>query len=141
MQRRIDWNSGGTGHQGWHSRGERAAAGKARGAALAAALLLAGAEGLAQGKPGDVAAQEANPETARHARQIVVSIPDRKLALVEDGRVVKVYRVATGARVSPSPAGEFTIAHRIPEPTYYAPGVVIPPGPGNPLGTRWIGLT
>jgi lipoprotein-anchoring transpeptidase ErfK/SrfK len=73
-------------------------------------------------------------------RRIVVSIPDRKLALIEDGRVVKTYPVAVGAPASPSPAGEFTIAHRIAHPTYYAPGVIIPPGEANPLGTRWLGL-
>lgn len=74
-------------------------------------------------------------------RQIVVSIPDRKLAVVEDGQVVKIYRTAVGAPSSPSPKGEFTIIHRIPKPTYYAPGTIIRSGPNNPLGTRWLGLS
>ncbi len=74
-------------------------------------------------------------------RQIVVSIPDRKLAVLEDGQVVKIYRTAVGAPSSPSPKGEFTIIHRIPKPTYYAPGKIIPSGPNNPLGTRWLGLS
>jgi len=74
-------------------------------------------------------------------RKIVVSIPDRKLALVENGRVVKTYRVAVGAPASPSPAGQFTIVDRVLNPTYYKPGVVIESGPSNPLGTRWIGLS
>jgi L,D-transpeptidase catalytic domain len=43
-------------------------------------------------------------------------------------------------QVSPSPSGEFQIAQRLSNPTYYKPGVVIDPGPGNPLGTRWMGL-
>jgi lipoprotein-anchoring transpeptidase ErfK/SrfK len=74
-------------------------------------------------------------------RRIVVSIPDRKLALVDgDARIISVYDVAVGAPVSPSPIGRFTIVTRIPHPTYYRPGVVIGPGAGNPLGTRWIGL-
>ena len=73
-------------------------------------------------------------------RRIVVSIPDRKLALLEDGRVVKIYRVAVGANSSPSPSGEFQIAQRLNNPTYSKPGVVIGPGSGNPLGTRWLGL-
>jgi lipoprotein-anchoring transpeptidase ErfK/SrfK len=73
-------------------------------------------------------------------RRVVVSIPERKLVLVADGRVVKVYRVAVGARVSPSPRGEFRIAVRIPEATYYHAGVVIPSGEQSPIGTRWIGL-
>jgi lipoprotein-anchoring transpeptidase ErfK/SrfK len=54
--------------------------------------------------------------------------------------VVKVYPIAVGAPVSPSPAGEFRVHERITNPTYYAPGKVIGPGKSNPLGTRWIGL-
>ena len=73
-------------------------------------------------------------------RRVVVSIPERKLVLVADGRVVKVYRVAVGARVSPSPRGEFRIAVRIPQATYYHAGVVIPASEQSPIGTRWIGL-
>lgn len=74
-------------------------------------------------------------------RQIVVSIPDRKLALLEDGDVVKVYDVAVGAEKSPSPSGDFTIVNRLENPTYYHPGVVIEAGANNPLGTRWMGLS
>jgi lipoprotein-anchoring transpeptidase ErfK/SrfK len=73
-------------------------------------------------------------------RRIVVSIPDRKLALLDGERVVKVYEVAVGATQSPSPNGEFRIAQRLESPTYYKPGVVIGPGKDNPLGTRWISL-
>lgn len=86
----------------------------------------------------DAVAQTQNAQ--RPPRQIVVSIPDRKLALLEDGRVLKIYPVAVGAQVSPSPNGEFKVVNRIERPTYYHPGKVIPAGPANPLGTRWIGL-
>src|SRR5262245_64924935 len=75
------------------------------------------------------------------ARRVVVSIPDRKLALVENDQVVSVYAVAVGAPVSPSPVGTFTIVTRVTNPTYYRPGKVIAPGAGNPIGTRWIGLS
>lgn len=85
----------------------------------------------------DAAAQTQN---VRPQRQVVVSIPDRKLALIEDGRVLKIYPVAVGAEVSPSPDGEFKIINRLEKPTYYHPGKVIPAGASNPLGTRWIGL-
>ena len=74
-------------------------------------------------------------------RQIVVSIPDRKLAVIENGEVVKVYPVAVGAEDSPSPAGSFVIVNRLTDPTYYHKGTVIGPGAGNPLGNRWIGLS
>ena len=73
-------------------------------------------------------------------RRVVVSIPDRKLALVEDGETKKVYPVAVGADGSPSPAGSFRVVNRLTRPTYYHPGTVIGPGAQNPLGTRWVGL-
>ena len=73
-------------------------------------------------------------------RQIVVSIPDRKLAIVENGEVVKTYPVAVGADNSPSPTGSFVIVNRLTDPTYYHKGTVIGPGAENPLGNRWIGL-
>jgi lipoprotein-anchoring transpeptidase ErfK/SrfK len=73
-------------------------------------------------------------------RKIVVSIPDRKLALIEDGEIIKVYPVTVGASESPSPEGEFKIVNRLTSPTYYHPGKVIGPGADNPLGTRWMGL-
>jgi lipoprotein-anchoring transpeptidase ErfK/SrfK len=73
-------------------------------------------------------------------RRIVVSFPDRKLALLEGNRVTKIYDVAVGAPDSPSPSGEFQITQRLENPTYYKPGVIIGPGENNPLGPRWIGL-
>ena len=86
----------------------------------------------------DAAAQNQSAPTVQ--RQILVSIPDRKLALIEDGRVLKIYPVAVGAEQSPSPDGEFKIVNRLEKPTYYHPGKVIRPSASNPLGTRWIGL-
>jgi lipoprotein-anchoring transpeptidase ErfK/SrfK len=97
---------------------------------MLAALLVAAAR-----------AQAANVNASAAGARIVVSIPDRKLALVEAGRVVKVYDTAVGAAVSPSPTGTFTVATRIPNPTWYHPGKVVGPGKQNPLGTRWIGLS
>jgi hypothetical protein len=78
---------------------------------------------------------------AEHARTVVVSLADRRLALVEDGAVKKVYRVAVGRGATPSPTGTFTIVERVANPTYYHEGKVVPPGPGNPVGTRWMGLS
>ncbi|HET9401616.1 MAG TPA: L,D-transpeptidase [Candidatus Acidoferrales bacterium] len=76
----------------------------------------------------------------RPARRIVVSVPDKRLILMEDDRVVKIYRVATGATATPSPSGSYRIAQRVSDPTYYHPGKVIVAGADNPLGPRWIGL-
>ena len=84
--------------------------------------------------------------TMAHAQQstvrvIVVSLEDRKLALIEDGQVKKVYTVAVGKPSTPSPEGTFIIQRRVANPTYHHNGKTVEPGPGNPVGTRWMGLS
>jgi lipoprotein-anchoring transpeptidase ErfK/SrfK len=81
-----------------------------------------------------------SPERGGAARRLIVSIPDRKLALIEHDELVSVFNVAVGAARTPTPTGTFTIVNRIPNPTYYTPGKIVGPGGANPLGTRWIGL-
>ena len=73
-------------------------------------------------------------------RRLIVSIPDRKIVLMEDGQVVKTYPIAVGKKSTPSPNGNFHIASRVVKPTWYQPGKMVGPGPANPLGTRWMGL-
>jgi lipoprotein-anchoring transpeptidase ErfK/SrfK len=78
---------------------------------------------------------------ARRARRIVlVSISDRRLAVIEGGNVLAYFPVAVGAAVSPSPTGEFEIVNRVSNPAYYHAGVVMAASEKNPVGTRWIGL-
>jgi lipoprotein-anchoring transpeptidase ErfK/SrfK len=98
-------------------------------AAITSLMLVAAAEALAQDKSGQT------------ARRIVVSIPDRKLAVVEEGRVMKVFSTAVGAPATPSPTGSFKIINSITDPTWYTKGRTVPPGKNNPLGTRWLGLS
>lgn len=74
-------------------------------------------------------------------RSVVISISDRKLAVVEGDVVTAMFSVAVGAAVTPSPTGEFRIVSRVSNPTYYHPGVMIPGGKNNPVGTRWLGLS
>src|SRR5882672_1341181 len=106
-------------------------------AAMMATVFLAAAEALAQDQQPASA-----DESEESSRRIVISIADRKLAVVEGERVVKIYPTAVGADSTPSPTGVFKIANRIPNPTWYGPNHnVVPPGKANPLGTRWMGLT
>ena len=74
-------------------------------------------------------------------RTVLVSLVDRKLAVIEDGVVIATFQVAVGADVTPSPTGEFKVVSRVENPTYYHPGTVIPAGKNNPVGTRWLGLS
>jgi lipoprotein-anchoring transpeptidase ErfK/SrfK len=81
------------------------------------------------------------PQSSEGQRRIVVSLEDRKLALLENGEVKKVYTVAVGKPSTPSPVGTFTIERRVANPTYSHNGQLVAPGPGNPVGTRWMGLS
>jgi L,D-transpeptidase ErfK/SrfK len=82
----------------------------------------------------------AQSSSERMQRLVLVSIPDRKLAVQEGGDVIARFSVSVGAEVRPSPRGEFEIVSRVANPTYYHDGAVIPPGKDNPVGTRWLGL-
>jgi lipoprotein-anchoring transpeptidase ErfK/SrfK len=106
-------------------------------AAAASALMALAVPAMGQ----QAAAVTAAPviKTAPQTK-IVVSLEDRKLALVEDGKVIKVYTVAIGKPSSPSPVGTFTIERRVKNPVYQHDGKTVQPGPGNPVGTRWMGL-
>lgn len=109
-------------------------------AKFTAIAVLAGLAWVGLAAAQDVPPQPGAAVSSSRRRQVVVSLPDRKLAVLEEGKVIRIFAVAVGADVSPSPGGEFQIAHRLQNPTYYHPGVVIPPGKDNPLGPRWVGL-
>jgi lipoprotein-anchoring transpeptidase ErfK/SrfK len=99
-------------------------------AVLTSVMLMAAAEAFAQDKA-----------TAQSARKIIVSIPDRKLAVLEAGKVIKIFPTAVGAPKSPSPSGSFKIVQRLADPTWYGRGKIVPPGKSCPIGTRWLGLS
>ena len=79
--------------------------------------------------------------TPARKRQIVISIADRQLAVVDNGQVLKTYPIAVGSRRTPSPDGDFVIINHAQDPTYRHGDKEIAPGKDNPLGSRWIGLS
>jgi lipoprotein-anchoring transpeptidase ErfK/SrfK len=103
--------------------------------------ILGMAAAVVLGAAGVAAAADERTAPASVSRRIVVSIPDRKLALIENDEIVRIYPVAVGAPMSPSPVGTFSVVTRVENPTYYTPGKVVAPGATNPIGTRWIGLS
>jgi len=100
-------------------------------------------EVAAEQQIAQLAAQKTPKKPAQnpHPRQIVVSIADRKLAVMEAGQVLKIYPIAVGARTTPSPEGDFVIVNHAKDPAYSHNGKVIEPGKNNPLGSRWMGLS
>jgi lipoprotein-anchoring transpeptidase ErfK/SrfK len=104
---------------------------------LAAILMLAVAQASAEEKAAKAAKASQKIET----RRIVVSITEHKLMLFDGDRVVKTYQTASGKPTTPSPTGEFVVANMVANPAYRAHGQSVDPGPKNPVGTRWIGLS
>lgn len=80
--------------------------------------------------------------------KIVVTLSKFRLQLFRDGKVVKTYKVAVGAPGFATPTGSYVVVNKQVDPTWFPPDSPwakglgsIPPGPGNPLGTRWIGTS
>jgi len=76
---------------------------------------------------------------------IVIKLSENTLYLYRGLKVEKTYPVATAAPGYTTPVGTWSIVNKVENPTWYNPApdgwgagepLVIPPGPGNPLGTR-----
>jgi L,D-transpeptidase catalytic domain/Putative peptidoglycan binding domain len=86
---------------------------------------------------------------ARFGPVVVIKRDSKRLILFNGTKTVRAFPVATGQAAYPTPTGNFAIADkqrnpwwRPPPDSEWAQGAKpIPPGPGNPLGTRWMGLT
>ena len=79
---------------------------------------------------------------------IVIRRGSNRLYLYDGMRFWRVFGVATGQSAYPTPLGRWTIVVKWRNPWWYPPNSSwakgskpIPPGPGNPLGTRWMGLS
>jgi hypothetical protein len=79
---------------------------------------------------------------------IVIHRGLNQLFLYRGMRFLRFFHVATGQSAYPTPLGRFRVAVKWRNPWWYPPdspwakdAKPIPPGPGNPLGTRWMGLS
>ena len=79
---------------------------------------------------------------------VVIRRETNWLYLYNGSRYTRRFRVATGANRYPTPLGRFRIVVKWKNPWWYPPDSdwakdekPIPPGPGNPLGTRWMGIS
>lgn len=74
-------------------------------------------------------------------REILINLPAFTLYLYEAGRLIRQYPIAVGRMVTPSSFGEYRIINRVVNPTWYPEGRdPVPPGPANPVGSRWLGI-
>ncbi len=76
--------------------------------------------------------------------RIRINIPEYKLYLYRGDKLHSYYPIAVGKFDKPSPTGDFAIAVKISNPTWSPPDgrhPPVPPGPSNPLGKFWMGLS
>ena len=79
---------------------------------------------------------------------IVIHRDSKRLDLYRGTRPWRSFGVATGQSEYPTPVGRFQVIVKWRNPWWYPPNSSwaqgldpVPPGPGNPLGTRWMGLS
>jgi lipoprotein-anchoring transpeptidase ErfK/SrfK len=83
-----------------------------------------------------------------YAETIVINRSVNRLYLYDASKLRRTFGVATGQAVYPTPRGKWHIVVKYRNPWWYPPlnnswakGLKpVPPGPSNPLGTRWMGL-
>jgi len=97
-----------------------------------------------------VAARIVEPKrtVAKFGPVIVIRRGVNELRYYLGSKLVRKFGVATGQAVYPTPTGTFSIVDMQLNPWWRPPDSPwakgldpIPPGPGNPLGTRWMGLS
>ena len=74
----------------------------------------------------------------RAETSIEISLKNRYLTLLDDGKVIGKYPVAIGAPESPTVPGQFAVTKMDAAPAYHKKGKVIAPGPKNPVGVRYV---
>lgn len=87
------------------------------------------------------------PATTSIGANVVIHRGNRTLTLYRGERVWRTFRVAVGTPSHPTPRGQFRIISKQRNPTWIPPDSPwakglgpVPPGSGNPLGTRWMGI-
>jgi lipoprotein-anchoring transpeptidase ErfK/SrfK len=79
---------------------------------------------------------------------VVIRRNSHRLFLYKGMRYWKLFPVATGTTIYPTPLGRFRVVVKWRNPWWYPPDSPwaegkepVPPGPTNPLGTRWMGIS
>jgi L,D-transpeptidase ErfK/SrfK len=92
--------------------------------------------------PSPASPNLANPTTnPLQKMRLVLRLKERRLYVYRGEKLEGNYLVAIGKPGWETPTGNFRIIQMIKDPAWAHPfkkGVVIPPGPTNPLGRRWV---
>jgi lipoprotein-anchoring transpeptidase ErfK/SrfK len=79
---------------------------------------------------------------AANDTELVLDRRQRVLLVMADGRELRRFPVAVGMPGWETPVGRFAVIEMAADPVWKHPakGTLYPPGPANPLGSRWIGF-
>ena len=101
--------------------------------------------------PVEIETDPIRPEVTRanFGPVVVIRRDSKRLFLYRGEKHWRTFGVATGQAAYPTPIGRFSIVTMQRNPWWYPPQTSdwaeglepVPPGPGNPLGTRWMGLS
>ena len=74
--------------------------------------------------------------------EVVIRLNKRRVYVYQNDQEIASYPIAVGKKGWETPQGNFSIIQMIENPSWQNPwtGKVIPAGPRNPLGERWIGF-
>jgi lipoprotein-anchoring transpeptidase ErfK/SrfK len=80
---------------------------------------------------------------------VIIDRASNTLRLFDGRSLVRTFAVATGQAIYPTPPGMFRVVKMERNPWWYPPTYSswakglkpVPPGPSNPLGTRWMGIS
>lgn len=87
-------------------------------------------------------------------QQVILNVPQLRLFLFQDGKLIKTYPIAVGKIRTQTPLGKYKIGAKIRNPTWSVPVSIqremaaggktviksVPPGPKNPLGPVFVRL-
>ena len=82
------------------------------------------------------------PASIEESVRLVVQRGKRRVVVYEGEKVVAKYPIAVGKAGWETPIGAFTVINKEEDPIFksFKTGIIIEPGPDNPLGVRWIGI-
>lgn len=72
--------------------------------------------------------------------RIMINLPSATLTLVSGDNIIKEYLVAVGKPSTPTPLGSYSIFYKEVNPPWipFGKNYIVPSGPDNPLGYRWM---
>ena len=87
-----------------------------------------------------------NPNTKPVSRVVADKVTETLYAYDDKGKLVASYPTTVGSTATPSPTGIHKVEVKVHEPNYTYTAKdgrksILPPGPNNPVGSVWIGLS